>query len=261
MRHRTFLATYRLPAIAALAVLAAGSLPAGVAAADIPQPPSVTIGGDSVLVGSDLVDAAKKTACTPTGDKSDFDTWSGELRAQVNTSPLDPKVQYVWNTYDSEVEGSAMAWVPDTGCAKDLLVKTQITDTSAAPHCEPVVSSREFTSYGHDHWQVDGTDVLVVVNPNAFQLPVTYVGNDGSDSIDPTVNVREYVPTSSSPDKVAPYCVRSTSVVTVESNGYYENNLAKYVWFACEKDEYRVTMTANGPQIDYVETVPCSPAG
>jgi len=86
---------------------------------------------------------------------------------------------------------------------------------------------------------------------------VTYVGDDGSDDLVPTTSVHEYVPAGSSPDEVSPYCVRTTSVVSVKTTGYYLNNLDRYVLFACEEDHYRVTATTSGPQIDYVETVPC----
>lgn len=241
-----------------MAVLTTGVMPATDAIADVPAPPPfiVTGGGDG-LSALDLVDAAKKTACTPTGDPSDFDTWTGELRATVNTSPLKPEIQYVWNTYDSDVDGSAMGWVPDTGCAKRIKLESQITDTSAADHCQPVVPSQKFTAYGADRWTFDGTAYIGAVNPNAFQLPVTYVGDDGSDDLVPTSQVDENVPASSSPDELSPYCVRSMSVVTVDTIGYYLNNLDQYVRFACEEDQYRVTATASGPQIQYIETVPC----
>ena len=257
--RRTYVATYRLSAIVAVAVLAAGFMPANDAIADVPEPPSfIIIGGDGGVPSLDLVEVAKKTACTPKGDTSNFDTWTGELRAIVHTDPLRPEIQYVWNTYDSDVQGSAMGWVPDTGCAKQLKLESQITDTSAAAHCTPVVRSKLFTAYGHEHWTLDdGTNVLVGVNPNAFQLPVTYVGDDGWDDVVPTSEVDQNVPASSSPNEVSPYCVRSTSVVSAKTTGYYLNNLDQYVRFACEEDHYRVTMTASGPQIDYIETVPC----
>jgi len=258
--RRTFLATYRLSAIVSVAVLTAGFMPANDAIADVPEPPSfiITGGGGEGLSTLDLVDAAKKTACTPNGETSDSDTWTGELHAIVNTSPLKPEIQYVWNTYDSDVQGSAMGWVPDTGCAKQIKLESQIIDTSAAGHCQPVVKSKLFTAYGHDHWTLDdGTNVLVGVNPNAFQLPVTYFGDDGSDDLVPASEVDQNLPASSSPDEVSPYCVRSTSVVSAKTTGYYLNNLDQYVRFACEEDHYRVSMTAGGPQIEYIETVPC----
>lgn len=256
MKRRTLLQTYRPNAIIFAILLAIGVVGAIPAAADGPQPPSVVVTGGGGADPTDFVDLAKKTACTPGGDKSDYDTWSGELRATVNRDPLRPEIQYVWNTYDSEVLASAMAWVPDTGCAKDVKVVSTITDTSPARNCAPVVQSREFTAYGHDRTKVDSVDILSVSNPNAFQLPVTYYGDDGS-TLDVTSRVQDYLPTASSPDEFSPYCIRSSSVVTVESNGYYRNNLDRYVWFACERDHYQVHSRPTGPAIDYVETVPC----
>lgn len=255
MKRRTLLRTYRLNAIIAGAALAATAIPLNPAAADVPPPPSVVTGVDGSDL-TDLVDVAKQTACTPGGDKSDYDAWSGELWANVDNDPLRPEIQYVWETYDGDVQGSAQAWVPDTGCAKDVKVSSQITDTSPARNCEPVVQSREFTAYGHVHSYLDGTKVLVGINPNAFRLPVTYYGDDGS-TVDATARVQDYVPAGSSPDDFSPYCIRSSSVVTVESNGYYLNNLDKYVWFACERDEYQVQARPTGPVVDYIETVPC----
>lgn len=256
MTRRTFVRAYRLHAIITTAVLTIAAWPAADAVADIPQPPPLVVSGGGGVDLSDLVGTAKKTACTPGGDTSDYDSWSGALRALVNNDPLRPEIQYVWNTYDGEVQASALAWVPDTGCARDVKVTSQVTDTSPARNCEPVVQSREFSAYGHEHWELDGEDVLVGVNPNAFQLPVTYYGDDGS-TFDASARVNEYVPAGSSPDEFSPYCVRSSSVVTVKTDGYYRNNLDTYVWFACEQDEYQITATPTGPRIDYVKTVPC----
>lgn len=256
MKRRTFRRTYRLSAIVVLTTLTDCASLAPHAAADIPQPPPVTVSdvGDSGL--TDLVDIAKKTACTPGGDKSDYDAWSGQLRATVNTDPLRPEIQYVWNTYDGEFQLSAEAWVPDSGCAKDVKVVSQITDTSAARNCQAIEQSREFTAYGHVHAVADGVKLLFGINPNAFQFPVTYYGDDGS-TLDATSRVHEYVPTDSSPDDFSPYCVRSSSVVAVTSTGYYRNNLDQYVRFACERDDYQVHARPTGPVVDYVETVPC----
>jgi len=230
--------------------MAAGPAAAGVAP---PAPPVVTVdtGGLNAL---DLVDTAKKTACTPGGDPTNYDSWAGGLDATVNSDPLGPQIQYVWKTYDTSVGASAMAWVPDTGCAKDIKVTAQITDTSPAANCRPVVQSGVITSYGHQHWALDdGTDILVGLDSSAFQLPVTYYGDDGP-------NLGLAASRSSTSSKFTPYCVRSSSVVTVETNGYYENNLNAYVWFACEDDEYQITATPTGPQINYVDTVKCAPS-
>jgi len=237
-------------------LVAPATLAAGTAAAAVspPSPPGVVVdtGG---LGTSDLVDAAKKTACTPGGDPTDYDSWAGMLDARVNTDPLRPQIQYVWDTFDSSAGttgASAMAWVPDTGCAKDIKVTAQITDTSPAANCRPVVQSDVITTFGHQHWTTDdGSNVLVGLNPSAFKLPVTYYGDDSS-----TVGVN-----ASQSEPLSPYCVRSSSVVTVKTNGYYENNLNTYVWFACESDEYQITATPTGPQIDYVDTVKCAPSG
>jgi hypothetical protein len=240
-------------------LVALATLPAATAAADVPHPqPPVVVVDTGGLNASDLVDAAKKTACTPTGDASDFDSWAGALDARVNTDPLRPQIQFVWDTFDSSAGttgASALAWVPDTGCAKDVKVTAQITDTSPAANCRPTVSGPVVTTYGHQHWTADdGTNLLVGVNPSAFQLPVTYYGDDGPD-LGVTGNT-----TAAAPGEVSPYCVRSSSVVSVETNGYYENNLNKYVWFACEDDEYQITATPTGPQINYVDTVKCAPS-
>lgn len=263
MSKRSLRITCRLAAIIVVAS-APVTWTAGPAAADvpIPQPPTVVVdtGG---LNATDLVDTAKKTACTPGGDPSDYDSWAGALDARVNTDPLRPQIQYVWDTFDSsagDTGASAMAWVPDTGCAKDIKLTAQITDTSPAANCTPVVQSGVVTTYGHQHWTLDdGTAILVAVDPSAFQLPVTYFGDDGSTTgITNTVYTGQ--PAASRPTQVPPYCVRSSSVVTVETNGYYENNLGKYVWFACESDEYQITATPTGPQINYVDTVKCAPS-
>lgn len=233
--------------------------PGAAHAADVPIPvPPVVVSTGSGLVANafDAVDAAKKTACTPQGAKSNFDTWSGELRAVVNTDPLRPQIQYVWNTYDGSVNASAYGYVPDTGCAQGVRVVSQITDTSAAHNCEPVVQSQAVTAYGHDHWTLDdGTKVLVGANPEPFQLPVTYYGDDGSGN-DVTARVDESVPAAES-QEFAPYCIRETSTVTVKSTGYYLNNLNQFVWFACEMDEYQIVAKPTGPRINYIETVPC----
>lgn len=259
MRKRTLQRTYRLSAIAVTTAVCT-LLPAGVALADGPPlPPLVVTGGSG---GSDLdpsvaLDTAKKTACTPQGSKDDFDSWSGELNARVNNDPVGPVIQYVWNTYDSSVDGSSLAYVPDTGCAKGVRVDTQITDVTAAKYCRPVVQSQVFTAYGHQHWAFDdGTKVLVGVNGDPFALPVTYYGDDGSETV-PTSGGTDVLRTESNPDELSPYCVRSTSTVTVKTDGYYLNNLDQYIWFACESDEYQILATPTGPQIDYIDTVKC----
>jgi hypothetical protein len=234
-------------------------MPAGVALADGPPvPPVVVSNGSGGLDPSVALDTAKKTACTPQGATDEFDSWAGELNAHVNNDPLGPVIQYVWNTYDSSEGASAMAWVPDTGCAKEVRVDTQITDITAARFCHPVVQSRVFTDYGHLHSQFeDGTKVLVGLNANPFQLPVTYYGDDGSETV-PTPGVGpDVLRTASSPDELSPYCIRSTSTVTVKTDGYYLNNLNQFVWFACESDEYQILATPTGPQIDYIDTVKC----
>jgi hypothetical protein len=234
-------------------------MPAGVAFADGPSvPPLVVTIGSGGLDPSVALDTAKKTACTPQGSTDEFGAWAGELNARVNNDPLRPVVQYVWNTYDSSEGGSALAYVPDTGCAKGVRVDTQITDVTAARFCRPVVQSQVFSAYSHLHWAFDdGTKVLVGLNPDPFELPVTYYGDDGSETV-PTPGVAtDVLRTQSSPDELSPYCIRSTSTVTVKTDGYYLNNLNQYVWFACVSDEYQILATPTGPQIDYIDTVPC----
>ncbi len=260
MRNRTISRTYRLSAILMSLLALSATLSVGNAYADVTVPPVVAIDGLPTIDPTVALDTAKKTACTPKGSADDFDTWSGELRAQVNNDPLGPKIQYVWNTFDGtagDFGASAMGWVPDTGCAKDILITSQITDTSASRSCQAIVQSQPVSVYGHEHWElVDGTKILVAINPDPFQLPVTYYGDDGS-STDTTTTVNEELPADSSPDGVSPYCIRASSVVTVTTNGYYENNLDDYVWFACEQDEYQITATPTGPRIHYVDTVTC----
>jgi len=258
VRNRSASRTYRLSAILLPLLALSTTLSIGSNAyADVTVPPVVVADGLPTIDPTVALDTAKKTACTPKGTSDDFDTWSGELTAEVNDDPLAPKIQYVWNTYDSGVGGSAMGWVPDTGCAKDIELSSQIKDTSASHSCRPIVESQPVAVFNHQHGQLDdGTKILYATNPDAFQLPVTYYGDDGS-STDPTTTVNQELPADSGSVSVSPYCVRSTSVVTVTTNGYYENNLNNYVWFACEEDEYQITATVNGPRINYVDTVKC----
>lgn len=232
------------------ATLAFSTLSVGTALADVPPPApvAVTVGGGTIDP-SVALDTAKKTACTPQGTDDEFDTWGGPLDAAVNTDPLRPEIQYVWDTYDSDVGGSALAWVPDTGCAKGVRVDQQITDVTAAPFCKPVVQSQVFSAYSHLHWTLDdGSNVLVGLNPDPLQLPVTYYGDDGS----------ETAVTGTMVNEASPVCARTTSTVTVETNGYYLNNLDAFVWFACERDEYQILAAPpSSPQINYIDTVPC----
>jgi hypothetical protein len=236
------------------------TLSVGNAYADVTVPPVVAIDGVPSLDPTVALDTAKKTACTPKGTSDDFDTWSGALEARVNTDPLGPTIQYVWDTFDGTLGdwgGSALAWVPDTGCAQGVRVTSQIVDTSAARNCRPIVSTSTVSAYSHLHWQLDdGTNILVGLNPDPFQLPVTYYGDDGS-SADATTTVDNELPPADGSQPLASNCVRWSSVVTVTSNGYYLNNLNNFVWFACERDEYQITATPTGPQIRYVDTVKC----
>ena len=224
----------------------AATMAVGDAHADVTVPIVVDTGSTPTVDPAITLGTAKRAACTPQGIKDDFDTQAGALEATVNTSPLGPTIQYVWDTYDGLmgglIGGSASAWVPDTGCAQGVEVTWQLTDTSAAPGCRAAVPSQVFSSYGNVHAYLgDGTPVLVGINPDRPQLPVTYYGNDG---------------TAGAAGVVA-YCARTASVVTVTTNGYYRNNLNQMVWFACERAEYQVLASPRAPQITYAGTSKC----
>lgn len=236
------------------------TLSAGNAYAGVVVPPVVAHDGVPGVDPAVALDTATKTACTPKGSASDLDTWSGMLEATVDTDPLEPKIQYVWDTFDSTIGdwgASAMGWVPDTGCAKQVRITSQITDTTAARSCRVQVQSTPVTVYGKQHWMLDdGRSILVALNPYAFDLPVTYYGDDGS-SAGTTATVEDELPPADGSSALTPYCIRSSSVVTVQTTGEYENNLNQFVFFACERDYYQIAATPTGPRISYVETAKC----
>ncbi len=273
---RLFTAGLLITVAAALPASQALAIDTGVTA------PTITIDYSAVdqIDPSVLLDTASKTACTPKQNPTDpnsFYVGVGNLSYTTQETLVPYSLQYIWHVLSDtgNYSDSAEGWVPDTGCAKSVLIKSQIIDSTTAPGCTPVVASKVYTVNDHLHG-VDGsgTKVLAAINKNEMQLPVTYYGvNNPLDTSGVTDSVDGFLPPTETTDSSGVgaqsiACIRQTSTVTVKASGSYLNNLNKWVAFGCTQDEYQVTAGADAsvppflnakidPMVKYVGTFKC----